>query len=104
MIEIIWLGIALHGPIYAFMTVTGRIFLDKRVPKEMSGQGQALYMFLAASVAGVSGAFVCELLYQWQMGGGESWTGFWGLLAVMAAVPLAYFSVSLMGNPKKFPN
>ncbi|MGB0259075.1 MAG: MFS transporter [Coraliomargarita sp.] len=105
MIEIIWLGIALHGPIYAFMTVTGRIFLDKRVPKEMSGQSQALYMFLTASVAGVSGAFVCEALYQWQVGGAESnWMGFWWLLAVMAVVPLAYFFVGCMGNSKKFPN
>lgn len=97
MIEIIWLGIALHGPIYAFMMVTGRMFLDKRVPKEMRGQGQALHAFLSVSVAGVIGAFGCELIYQWQIVEAEpNWAGFWALLALMTAVPLAYFCSGLV--------
>ena len=96
MIEIIWLGIALHGPIFAFMSVKGRMFLDKRVPHEMRGQGQALYMFLTGSLAGVLGAFACEAVYQWQVAGAESdWAGFWALLALMTAVPLAYFCKGL---------
>ncbi len=105
MIEIIWLGIALHGPIYAFMTVTGRMFLNKRVPKEMSGQGQALYMFLTASVAGVLGAFLCEGIYQWQVDSADpSWFGFWAMLAGMALVPLVYFTYGVISKGSKTPN
>ncbi|MFO8028061.1 MAG: hypothetical protein R6U56_10390, partial [Opitutales bacterium] len=56
-LAIIWLGIALHGPIYTFSMVAGRIFLDKRVPDTMRGQAQALFQFLVGSVAGITGAF-----------------------------------------------
>ena len=75
MIGMIWLGIALHGPIYTFMMVTGRMFLDQRVPRAMRGQGQALYAFLTVSLAGVGGAFLCEWLYQWQVVGIETRLG-----------------------------
>ena len=42
-LPVIWVGIALHGPVYAYLYVTGRMFLDKRVPDTMRGQAQALF-------------------------------------------------------------
>mgnify|MGYP001581661942 CR=1 FL=1 len=98
-LQVIWLGIALHGPIYAFMAVTGRIFLDQRVPGTMRGQAQALYHLLVASVAGVLGAFFCELLYQMQVSAPpESWRLYWSVLAVFAMLPLVYFFVGVVRN------
>jgi hypothetical protein len=99
-LSVIWLGIALHGPIYTYLYVTGRMFLDKRVPDTMRGQAQALFQLLIGSVAGIVGAFSCEWLYQGTVSGGaENWTLFWLTLAVVSAVPLAYFLVGLAGKP-----
>lgn len=94
---IIWFGIALHGPIFTFTTVAGRLFLDKRVPDTMRGQAQALFQFLIASVAGVVGAFVCGWLYQRGVDGSpESWAFFWWLLVVWSVLPLVYFTSGVL--------
>lgn len=91
-LAIIWLGIALHGPIYTFSMVAGRIFLDKRVPDTMRGQAQALFQFLVGSVAGITGAFFCGWLYRVQVTEAlDSWVGYWLVLALLALAPLLYF-------------
>jgi|FLOH01.1.fsa_nt_gi MFS family permease len=101
LLVLIWLGIALHGPIYTFMTVAGRIFLDKRVPNTMRGQAQALYQLLIGSVAGIVGAFCCEWLYQVQVGEfQQSWSLYWWVLAVFTLVPLVYFFIGVIGQPE----
>jgi MFS family permease len=98
-LAIIWIGIALHGPIYTFMTVAGRMFLDKRVPSTMRGQAQALYQLLVGSVAGVIGAFACDWLYHLQVTDEpQSWALYWWILASAAALVLLYFCVGLFGR------
>jgi MFS family permease len=98
-LAVIWLGIGLQGPIYSFTMVTGRLFLDKRVPDTMRGQAQALYQLLVGSVAGIVGAFLCGWLYESQVGADlESWTRYWLILAGMTLVPLVYFSVGILGK------
>jgi MFS family permease len=100
-LAVIWLGIGLHGPIYTFMVVAGRLFLDKRVPDTMRGQAQALYQLLVGSVAGIIGAFFCGWLYQSQVSAAsQNWTLYWSVLAGMALVPLIYFSVGIIGKSK----
>ncbi|MGB0415273.1 MAG: MFS transporter [Coraliomargarita sp.] len=95
-----WLGIALHGPIYSFMMVAGRMFLDKRVPETMRGQAQALYQLLVGCFAGIVGAFLCGWLYEMQVDGTQTnWTLYWTLLALMTTVPLAYFAVGVIKQP-----
>jgi len=99
-IAIIWIGIALHGPIYTFTAVAGRIFLNKRVPDTMRGQSQALYQLLITSVAVMVGAFCCEMLYQSQVTAElVSWAGFWLILSGFAMIPLIYFFVGVAGQP-----
>lgn len=99
LLPIIWLGIALHGPIYTCMTVTGRIFVDRRVDSKLRGQAQALYHLMVMSVAGFVGAFVCNWLFEAQVNSElESWAGYWWLLAGLACVPLVYFSVGVIGK------
>ena len=98
-LAVIWLGIALHGPIYAFTMVAGRMFLDKRVPDTMRGQAQALYQLLVGSVAGIVGSFFCETVYQRQVADElSSWTGLWLVLAAFAMIPLVYFFIGVIGK------
>lgn len=99
LLAVIWLGIALHGPIYTFTMVAGRIFLDKRVPDTMRGQAQALYQLLVGSVAGVVGSFFCETVYQRHVTDElSSWSGFWWVLAAFTLIPLAYFFIGVVGK------
>ena len=98
-LAVIWFGIALHGPIYTFTTVAGRIFLDKRVPQTMRGQAQALYQLLVGSVAGVTGAFFCEWLYRMQISNSlQSWSSYWWVLAAIASLPMLYFLIGIIGQ------
>jgi len=102
MLPLIWLGIALHGTIYTFTTVAGRIFLDKRVPDTMRGQAQALYQLLLVSVAGIVGSFFCEVVYQDHVTAElSSWSNFWWVLAAFTLVPLAYFFIGVVGKPSE---
>ena len=96
LLPIIWLGIALHGPIYTFMTIAGRIFIDQRVSSGIRGQAQALYSLLTMYVAGILGSFFCESVYQHTvLGASESWMGLWIAMAVFTLIPLAYFCFGL---------
>ena len=102
LLAVIWLGIALHGPIYTFTMVAGRIFLDKRVPDTMRGQAQALYQLLVGSLAGIVGSFFCEVLYQQHVTETlSSWSVFWWALAAFALLPLAYFFIGVVGKPRQ---
>ena len=99
MLTLIWLGIALHGPIYAFTMVTGRLFLDKRVPGTMRGQAQALFHLLTFSFAGILGAFLCDWLYErWGNGTEQNWALFWWVLAASVLIPLVYFFIGVIGK------
>jgi len=95
-LTLLFVGVALHGPVYTFMTVAGRIYLDKRVPEELQGQAQALYSLMVFSVAGIIGAFVCEWLYLSEVEGASGWLSFWLVLSFLAAVPLVYFTVGIL--------
>jgi MFS family permease len=99
LLVVIWVGIALHGPVYTFLYVTGRMFLDKRVPDTMRGQAQALFQLLIGSVAGIVGAFSCEWIYQSSVDGNvESWAQFWWILSAIALIPLFYFLIGVVGK------
>ena len=94
LLPIIWLGIALHGPIYTFMIVAGRIFVDRRVSSKLRGQAQALYSLLTINVAGILGSFFFEIVYQRTVAmPSENWAGLWIAMAVFAMIPLIYFWV-----------
>jgi MFS family permease len=98
-LAVIWLGVALQGPIYTFTMVAGRLFLDKRVPDTMRGQAQALHQLLVGSIAGIIGAFFCGWLYQANIVAGKvQWVWYWLILTVMALVPLVYFTVGITGK------
>lgn len=99
-LSVLWIGIALHGPVYTFIAVAGRIYLDKRVPDTMRGQAQALHSLLVFNVTGMIGAFFCEQLYQNTVGGASGWPAFWWVLSGLAALPLVYFISGLIRKEK----
>lgn len=95
-LSVLWVGIALHGPVYTFIAVAGRIYLDKRVPESMRGQAQALHSLLVFNLTGIVGAFLCEWLYRGSVDGASGWPAFWWVLSGLAALPLAYFVSGLI--------
>ncbi len=92
LLPIILLGIALHGPIYAFMFVIGRVFINDRVPVKLSGQAQALYSLLTINVAGILGSFFYELVYYKTVAvSSENWIYLWITMTCFAMIALIYF-------------
>ena len=99
LLPIIWLGVALHGPIYVFMTIAGRVFVDLRVPSKLRGQAQALYSLLTINVAGILGSLFYVTVYQRTVATpSENWTGLWTAMTVFALIVLTYF---FLGGTKK---
>ena len=102
LLPIIWLGIALHGPIYAFMTVAGRIFIDLRASSKLRGQAQALYSLMTINVAGILGSLFFETVYRRTVATpAENWAGLWIVMAVFAIVPFIYFLFWGTGQPSE---
>lgn len=102
LLPVIWLGIALHGPIYTCMTIAGRIFIDRRVSLMLRGQAQALYSLLVMSIAGIIGSFFCEWMYRYSViSGSNNWVGFWLLMTAFAIIPLIYFFVGIVRKSRK---
>lgn len=101
LLAIIWLGISIHGPIFTFTMVAGRLFLDKRVAQTMRGQAQALYQLLVSNLGGIVGAFLCGWLYtQYVDAPQPNWSLFWWILAASVFIPLAYFFIGVIGKKK----
>jgi MFS family permease len=96
-ILLLYLGLALHGPIYAFMSITGKLFIDRRVPSDMRGQAQALYSCFVTNIGGVAGGVFCGAWFNLCLGPGMNefifgwWSLFWLLLAAMILACLLFF-------------
>ena len=100
LLPVIWLGIALHGPIYTCMIIAGRIFIDRRVPSTLRGQAQALHSLLVMSIAGIIGSFFCEWMYRRSgVSDSDNWIGFWLTMMVFGIFALMYFLVGMIRRP-----
>jgi MFS family permease len=102
-LAIVWLGIMLHGPVYTFMAVAGRLYLDKRVPDTMRGQAQALFGLMVFNLAPILGALLCEGLYRRQVQDGAGWPVFWLILSALAVLPLLYFALGAFRESAREP-
>jgi len=88
-----WLGVSLHGPCYTFFSVTGQMFVDRRVPESMRGQAQALLSLLGGNIGGSVGALSCGAIFS-ASGAASSWMAwviFWSVLTSLVLVCLIYF-------------
>lgn len=98
LLALMWLGVALHGPIFAFSSVTGQMFVDRQVPKEMRAQAQAL-LSLMTSVGGIIGPLAVGQLYKNTadedagQAGWYTWPLFWWILTMAVFLCLVFFLV-----------
>lgn len=96
LLALMWLGVSLHGLVFTFFSVTGQMFVDRRVPNEMRAQAQAL-MSLMTSVGAVIGPLVVGQLYRHTAGedsgqdGWYAWPLFWWVLTGVVFLCLVYF-------------
>lgn len=95
MITLMWLGVSLHGPIYTFFSITGQMFVDRRVSEDMRGQAQALLGLLSGSIGHTTGALSCGLIFSASQAGQTwlGWTIFWSVLSLVIVCCLGYFVV-----------
>lgn len=95
LVYLMWIGVALHGPIFAFFSVTGKIFVNRRVSEDMRGQAQALLALMGMSVGQTTGALSCGLLFKLTDAGASmvGWTLFWSILSSVVLLCLGYFSL-----------
>ena len=93
LITLMWLGVSLHGPIYTFFSITGQMFVDRRVSEGMRGQAQALLGLMSGSVGHTTGALSCGLLFTASQAGQTwfGWTIFWSVLSLAVVLCLGYF-------------
>lgn len=87
-----WLvaGVLIHGVIYTFHMITGQVFLERRVPKEMRAQAQALLSVMAMGIGGLIGHLLCSSLYHQYAATGD-WATFWWVLTAMCAAATGYY-------------
>lgn len=96
MLALMWLGVALHGPIYTFFSVTGQMFVDRRVPDTMRAQAQALLSLMGA-MGNIIGPLAVGQLYKLTAGEFDTssehsaWPLFWWVLTVSVILCLVYY-------------
>ena len=98
MLALMWLGVALHGPIYTFFSITGQMFVDRRVPDTMRAQAQALLSLMTA-LGNIIGPLAIGQLYK--ISAGEypisstrcAWPLFWWVLTVAVILCLMYYVI-----------
>ena len=93
LITLMWLGVSLHGPTYTFFSITGQMFVDRRVTAGMRGQAQALLGLMSGSIGHSAGALSCDLLFSTTQAGQTwlGWTVFWSVLALLVVLCLGFF-------------
>jgi len=97
-LALMWLGVALHGPIYTFFSITGQMFVDRRVPNTMRAQAQALLSLMTA-FGNIIGPLAIGQLYKITAGKfstesqQSAWPLFWWILTVVVIVCLAFYAV-----------
>jgi MFS family permease len=106
LLALMWLGVALHGPIFAFSSITGQMFVDRQVPNEMRAQALAL-MSLMTSVGGVIGPLAVGQLYKKTADvnsgkeGWNTWPLFWWVLTIAVFLCLVYFLTGYRDEKEK---
>jgi MFS family permease len=106
-LEAIWLvaaGVLMHGICWTFFFESGRIFVDRRVARNLRSQAQSLLTVFTGGLATVIGVFFSGFLYRWCVEGpGPGWPGFWLILTSLCMVGLIVFALGYQGLPLQEP-
>jgi nucleoside transporter len=98
-------GILLHGICYDFFFVTGSIYVDKRVPRDLRGQAQGFLVLVTQGLGlGLGAQAMGRLVTRYTTGEGAAavvdWKTLWAIPAVFAIVVLLVF-VALFRSDKQ---
>ena len=89
----------LHGCSFTLVLITAQIYLEQRVDPAWRARGQALLSLMNSGVGNLLGypgdRVVVQRLRAKQHG--TSWPRFWGGLAVVVGLVLAYFLIAYHG-------
>ncbi|MDQ8191951.1 MFS transporter [Roseibacillus persicicus] len=100
--QVVWvaIGIFMHGFCWTLFFESGRLFVDRRVPREVRSQAQALMTVSTGGVATIVGVFFSGWLYRWCVeGDGPGWMGFWAVLVGLCVFSLLVFAIGYKGLP-----
>lgn len=85
-------GVTLHGFAYTLFFITAQLYLDERVDPAWRARAQALMSLMTAGVGNLFGYLSCGWWFNaCEHPDGMRWSLFWGTLAVVIALVMAYF-------------
>ena len=102
-----WLlaSITLHGCAFTLVFITAQIYLDQRVDAAWRGRAQALMTLMMSGLGNLLGFLGGGVWFAaCASAAGTRWSLFWGGLAGVIAVVLAYFLVAYQGKGTKPAN
>jgi nucleoside transporter len=98
-------GTTLHGAAFTLVLITSQIYLDQRVDAQWRARAQALMYLMTNGAGNLFGFLGTGWWFNDCTGrGGTNWSLFWGGLAGMVALVLAYFLAAYRGigaGPKR---
>lgn len=83
-------AVMIHGLIYTFFFITGQVYLERRVPRQMRAQAQALQSVMATGLGGLIGNVLCYQLYTKYAAPGD-WATYWWIMTALCAVAAGYY-------------
>ena len=101
---LLYLGILLHGVCYDFFFVVGFIYTDRIAGEKVKGQAQSMIVMFTYGIGMLLGSQISGALYNRLVAGQtvpQSWTTFWWIPAVAAAVIAVIFLFSFKYDDKE---
>jgi MFS family permease len=88
-------GVSLHGPSFTLVFITAQIYLNERVAPEWRARAQALMWLMSGGVGNLVGYLGSGFWLQASTRGDNThWAQFWGGLAAVMMLVLAYFMMA----------
>jgi len=91
-------GVLLHGCSFTLVLITAQIYLEQRLDATWRARGQALLSLMNSGVGNLLGFLGTGWWFNaCSQAGTASWTRFWGGLAVVVGLVMAYFLAAYQG-------
>ncbi len=98
-INIVYLGILVHGLIYGFFFVGGQIYINRKAPKEMQAQAQGFIFLVTFGLGLLVANFVNGYLIDLLKTDAKSWAAIWTFMTIFSGAALAVFFLLFWDKP-----
>lgn len=87
------LGFLTHGMTYTYYLTVAQMYMEKRVAPELRGRAQGMLSLVTSGIGSLLGVFITAQLFEGLVDTERNtgWPLFWGVLALLAALPSVYF-------------